>query len=352
MITVAMLAGRSEQADRLSDILAEFATVFEVDPDATASMANVPVDVIILQGQPLTDRVIALLSRLRATHPNSVTVCAAPEEVAERARIDGTLTPDFWVIASGSAAQLRAQIEPIMSFVTAGGRRALAKDMPGEGSPEAAPSQGMHGSSGSAESSLHRIIRRMTGSSDRDQLLGAYCDVVQEETRCVSYCLLWQEPDKNDFSPVKCEGLPPLLESSGSLAVSDALPTWLYRARGVVTREALLRASGGARVVREMETFGGVLAVPLFSQAVLRGIMIIGPKAIGEPYSPAEAEGLFMLSASAAAAVRQAELHCELDARNKYIAQVLSTMEKRPHHPRHGRQRPRLQPVRRAGPRP
>lgn len=327
MITVAMLASPGEHADRLSDILAEFATVFEVDPEATASMANVPVDVILLQGDPFTDRVIALLNRVRATHPHSVTVCAAPEDVAERARIDGTLTPDFWVIASGSPAQLRAQIEPIMSFVTAGGRRALAEDLPGDAPHEAAPSQGTNGSNGHSESSLHRVIRRMTGSSDRDQLLGAYCDAVQEETRCVSYCLLWQEPDEVGFAPVKCEGLTPVLESSGRLEVSDALPSWLYRARGVITREALLRGTGGARVLREMETFGGVLAVPLFSQAVLRGIMIVGPKALGDAYSPAEAEGLFMLSASAAAAVRQAELHRELDSRNKYIAQILSTME-------------------------
>jgi PAS domain S-box-containing protein len=324
-----MLAGHSEQADMLSDIIAEFATVFEVDPDAAASMANVPVDVIILQGQPLTDRVIALLNRVRATHPNSVTVCAADEEVAERARIDGTIAPDFWVIASGSPAQLRAQIEPIMSFVTAGGRRALAEDLPGDVHHEAASSQGTNGTNGTngSETSLHRIIRRMTSSSDREQLLEAYCDAVQEETRCVSYCLLWQDADETDFCPVQCEGLTPMLESTGRLAVADALPSWLYRARGVVTREALLRANGGVRVLREMETFGGVLAVPLFSQAILRGIMIVGPKALGDAYLPAEAEGLFMLSASAAAAVRQAELHGELDARNKYIAQILSTME-------------------------
>jgi PAS domain S-box-containing protein len=327
MITVAMLAGRSEQADRLSEVLAEYATVFELEPEAGASLVNMPVDVVVLEGQPLTDRVIGLLGQVKATHPNSVTVCAASEEVAERARIDGLLSPDFWVIASGSAAQLRAQIEPIMSFVTAGGRRAIAEDASGEAGSDGPLLSGLSGaSSGSAESSLHRMVRRMAGSSDMEQILSAYCDAVHEETRCVSYCLLWQEPEQQEFSVVRCEALAPVLESNCRLAVSDALPAWLYRTRGVVTRESL-RGPRRARVLREMEMYGGAIAAPLFCQAVLRGIMIVGPKAIGEAYTPGEAEGLFMLSASAAAAARQAELHRELEARNKYIAQVLSTME-------------------------
>ena len=111
------------------------------------------------------------------------------------------------------------------------------------------------------------------------------------------------------------------------LEPTDPLPSWLQRSRGIVTRDVLTEYPERMPVLRELDLCGGVIALPLFCEGMLRGIMAIGPKAIGTPYMVNEAEALFVLSANAANAARQTELHRELESRNGYIDQILTTME-------------------------
>lgn len=360
MITTVLIAAHGEWTERLRTILAKHGTVLVVTPDDPSDTLAPPlagvVDVVVLEAELLTDKVISTLHQVQAMYPNSVTVCVAREETAEQARIEGLLSPDFWVIVPASELQLRTQIESIMAFVTAGGHRALSPiSSPstglGSGHPRMAKSLRRATPDGYLESftyaepmryggaTLYRMVGRMTSSFDLDHLFTAYCEAIQEATRCVSYCLLWSAKRPSvvyapsplttcqEFTIVRAEGLPPVLQNVCRLLPTDPLPAWLQQTRGVVTKEALLENSHQASVLRELEMCGGVLAIPLFCQGVLRGIMVVGPKAVGKPYTPAEAEALFVLSASAAAAARQSELHQELEARNNYIAQVLCSME-------------------------
>jgi len=338
MITAALISGKHEWAEQVRSALARYAAVFDVEPDAPLGsvFGHVPVDIVALDSDPLTDKVITTLRQIQDMYPNSVTVCVATAETAERARLDDLLAPDFWLIVPAAAVQLHAQLEPIVAFVTAGGRRALpsasgtAAALRDASEPavreEHGSGAGGFATSGS-ESSLYRLIKRLASGLDLDELFTAYCDAVQEATRCVSYCLLWRSEETGRFTVVRAEGLAPLLQRECALAPADPLPACLQRSRGIITRESLSPGPEGARVLRELEMLGGVMAAPLFCQAALRGIMAVGPKVIGGPYTTGEAEGLFMLSSSAAAAAAQTELHQQLEARNKYIGQVLSTME-------------------------
>lgn len=330
MITAALISGGNEWAERVRAALSRYAAVFDVEPDAPLGsvLGHVPVDIIALDTDPLTDRVIAALRQIQATYPTSITVCVATIETAERARLDDLLAPDFWLIVPAPAVQLQAQLEPIMAVVAAGGRRALptaagAAAALRDASEPALREEPAPGPDGS----LYRLMKRLAGGLDLDELFTAYCDAVQESTRCVSYCLLWLSEETGRFTVVRADGLAPLLQRECVLDPADPLPSCLQRSRGIITRESLSSSPEGARVLRELEMLGAVLAAPLFCQATLRGILAVGPKAVGGPYTTGEAEGLFMLSSSAAAAAAQAELHQQLEARNKYIGQVLSTME-------------------------
>lgn len=330
MITAVVLSEDRQRAEALQAALSPAVTVFTGRLDSSASVLpeNIPVDLFVIDGEPMTEAVIRAVEQTRALHPRSLVVCAASEETSERARAEEAVSPDFWLITTGSATQVQAQIGPLLALVADGYRRELmeaeteAVALPGGG-----PSWPGDGYLATTEHSLYRMIRRVAGSADLEELFTAYCDAVQEATRCVSYCLLWREAEGKEFVVVRAEGLPPLLRDATRLQASDPLPLCLQRNRGVVTRENLVANRLRAGILRDIELIGGVLAVPLLSQGVLRGIMVVGPKALGTPYTAAEAEGLFTLSSSAAAAVCQAELHQELAARNKYIAQVLSTME-------------------------
>lgn len=328
MISALVMSGPSEWMDRLRAALAPRATVLEVDPRTVAEAlpANVAVDAAFLEVAHLTDRVAETVARLRALHPECAVVCLASEEVAARAEAEGALQPDHWFIMPASDLQLRTYLEAVAGSAAAGarGRDGRAPGAHGEAA-NVVVSGGGHGAA--PESILCRVTGRMMSSADAPALLAAYCDAVHELAQCVSHCLLWRELEAPRFHLVRAEGLPPAVEEVCRLSLDDPLPRRLQLGRGIVTCDGLNGGPEGAAVAKQLAMGGGVLALPLSCQGTLRGIMIVGPKAIGSPYTEAEAEALFMLSASAAAAVRQIELHRELAARNSYIDQVLSAME-------------------------
>ena len=333
MITAVLLSGQGEWVGRLRGALRKHAAVLELSPEMVPSSAlgSLPVDLVVVEAEYLTDGVISAMAQMRAAHPESVTVCVSAEDAAERVEAEGTLTPDFWIIVPTTDLQLRTQIEMVVTFVdsarqrTGGAFPATPASVYPAGPATLAPAS--VGPVSRPESALYRMIGRMTGSVDTDYLLSTYCDAVHEMTQCVSYCLLWQHPGDNEFRIARSQGLSPMLQEVCRLSPTDPLPVWLQRGRGIASRDALMEMVDGGTVLRELDMCGGVLAVPLFCEGILRGIMAIGPKAIGTPYLVSEAEALFVLSANMATAVRQAELHQELQSRNRYIDQVLSSME-------------------------
>jgi nitrogen-specific signal transduction histidine kinase len=333
MITAVLLSSQGEWIGRLRTVLRKHAAVLELSPEMVPTMAlgSLPMDLVVIEAEYLTDAISAAVAQLKAAHPESVTVCVSAEDAAEQAQADGTLAPDFWIIVPATDLQLRSQIEMVVTFADSARQRTT---MPSSsqssgafsaGPASLAPPSAAHVSR--PESALYRMIGRMTGSVDTDYLLSTYCDAVHEMTQCVSYCLLWQHPGDSEFRMTRSQGLSPMVQELCRLAPSDPLPVWLQRGRGIISRDALVELGDGGPVLRELDMCGGVLAVPLFCEGVLRGIMAVGPKAIGTPYLVSEAEALFVLSANMATAVRQAELHQELQSRNRYIDQVLSSME-------------------------
>lgn len=348
MIIAVVPSSQGEWVQRVRGILAQHASVLDIHSQAVLDglLGNLRVDLVLLEAEYLTEEVMTTLHQVRSAYPDSMTVCVATEEAAERARVEASLTPDFWIVVPATELQLRTQIEAILALATTRisqlgtGRNdgladgSLAVPLTRDPAHSALARSGSRSLMGSGwglashpDSALYRMVGRMTGSVSVEHLLVAYCDAIHELTQCVSYCLLWQDLGERDFRVARAEGLPPVLHGMLRLGRQDPLPSWLHRHRGILTRDMIADGPETAPLLRELDLCGGVLALPLFSQGVLRGVMVVGPKALGDPYLPSEAEALFVLSANAAAGVRQIELHQELEERNNYIDQVLSTME-------------------------
>lgn len=326
MILVGVVCRDEALAEQLRARISRRATLVTIDPEAAAAGAleSGIYDAYIVSIEPLTDETIHILAKLREACPDSVLVGVGGEEAVRRARDEQAVEADMWLVTGDSATQLDVQLETLVALLEA--RQASAgTDQPDRGSTArgwvgrpVADAAGIH-------SLLYRMVREMSGTTDVERLFNAYCDAVQHVTKCVSYCLLWQPDDGADFMVVRAEGPVPALPQTFRLPTTAPLVNWLKRTRGILTEAA--EGTEVGRAVRQLHVLGGVLAVPLFCRAVLRGVMVVGPSALGVPYSPADAEAVFMLSSSLAAAVHQAELHAQLKARNKYIAEVISNME-------------------------
>ncbi len=329
MITAAVLSPHGEWTGRVRRVLSEHATIIDLDvtAGAGAALATITLDMIVYELVPLARESSVALAQVKAMHPHSVTVCVATNGVTDPLPPAGD-APDHWIIVPGPAVQMESHIRAIADSIrtaasTSGGHHPMRSAL-------SAPEAGLASDGGlqtKTDSALYRIIGRMMASHQVADTLAAYCEAVHEITNCVSHCLLWREEVAQCFTVASCEGLPPLLRDLCRLPANGALATWLQAHRGIVSQRALIELGTQSAILRELELCGAVLAIPLLSQGILRGILALGPKAIGEPYTRAEIEPVFVLSASAAAAVRQVELNEELQARNVYIDQVVSSME-------------------------
>ncbi len=328
MTNAIFMAPTGEWSRRVRSLIAERVTILDLDPEfATTALGTTHVDLVFMEAEFVTDLLIASLHQTRAAYPNCAVVCIAPDEVAERAGDEGTLVPDFWVVVPAVDGQLRAQIAPILACVEGNQSSPTALSRPATGlSRQPGILDTASGRQPQPENVISRAVGRMTGSFDVDKLFAACCDAVQQLTGCVSYCLLWHNAERRRFEVARCEGLSPEIEETCHFATTSALPSLIQQHRGLVTRDMLSQAPEDTPALRELEMCGGVLAMPVSNRGTLRGIIILGPKAIGEPYLVREVETLMMLSASMAAAVRQGELHRELELSNNYIDQILQSM--------------------------
>lgn len=329
MITAAVLTPHGEWTSRVRRMLAEHSTIIDVDisAPANAALATITLDMIVYELEPVARQASATLAQLRAMHPGSVTVCVATNGATDPLPIGGE-PPDHWIIVPSPAVQMESHIRAIAGSLRSDGQAAkTATGISHPGFPHDGLFMSDQGLGSKTGSTLYRIIGKMMASHGAGEALSAYCEAVHEITQCVSHCLLWRDEASRRFRLASSEGLPPMLRDLCELPADGPLARWLQAHRGVVSQRALQEMAGPSPMLRELELCGAVLAIPLLSQGILRGILALGPKAIGEPYSRAEIEPVFVLSASAAAAVRQVELNQELQARNAYIDQVVFTME-------------------------
>ncbi len=326
MTTALFITGSGSHYARVRELVSGRLTTFDADPGMMPpGTAPSRVDVVFLDAEHLTDDLVADLRFVRVNFRDATVVAVASEHVVRQVQDERIPAPDQWILIPASDVRLQAAVDSLVAYLTAKNVRAPEAPVP------SAPHLGGVLDMDSAhrprgENTISRAVSRMAGSLDIHKLYDACCDALSELTGCVSFCLLRYDPTCRGFKIVRAEGLHPSVESSCVLSVTGPLANHLQRVRGLVTMDALAGVPEGSEAIRELELCGGVLAVPVLSRGVLQGLIVLGPKAIGGPYRMDEAESLLMLAASFASAVRVSELHNELQSRNNYIDQVLSTM--------------------------
>ncbi len=75
-----------------------------------------------------------------------------------------------------------------------------------------------------------------------------------------------------------------------------------------------------------MDFFGGQLVIPLLIGGQLAGLLILGERVTGQPYSSAQIETLYLLSSYVSMTLRDFELHQQLRMSKSYIKRILQNM--------------------------
>jgi len=324
---VAILADLSQDwARRVRRATGERAAVLEAtSPQATVELLqSVSADLIVCDLSQLTRPRINAFERMRAQAPDAVFVCIAPEEVIERVRLEGLQAPDLW-LRDGMSDEDRDEV--LAQAVETARLRGEAQALQ-EPTSEAAGVVHAHGQHASDLDAFQRLMSGLTGGFDLDRLLEAFVDAVSHFVRCASYCLLWEAPD-GSLRVRSQRGVRAEIVEGACLRPHDALPTWYRRNPRVLTTAELSSWSDRRRAIqlrREMELFGGRLALPLMTCGRLAGILILGEKVLGAGYSGDEIETLFSVTNHVALAAQGIELHTELRRAKAYTDRIVESM--------------------------
>jgi PAS domain S-box-containing protein len=142
---------------------------------------------------------------------------------------------------------------------------------------------------------------------------------------------LYEEKD-GEFRTGKTNGHPQEL-SEHRIALDGPLVAYLAGRKDVVVLDEVraLLSRGVApeeksrldNVIRELEIFKAVLAVPAFSRDKLVGILFLGEKLSGETYSPDDMELLLTMASEAGIAIENAKLYRDITQTRDYLSNLI-----------------------------
>lgn len=338
MLVVLLHKLSAEWVDRITRQVAEQAMVLTADETGKALdiLWSLPISIIVTAMESLTIKRLQDFEQLTQAAPAAVSICLAPQPIIDQIRTEELLTPDFWLRPAAGLAQIAEVVTGALQKATLVGHatQLLDASTTGAGGPVSldrtrAEPPGASASGGERPEVFHRLMAGLTGGFDTDGLLRGYVEAVVEFVRCANYCLLWRLDDADHFTVYAAQGLHPQIVEQGRLLPADNLPRWYHHNCRVLTRSELADwpdEAQAAGLARELAVFRGQVAVPLMIEGRLAGLLILGEKVLGDPYSAPELETLFVLSNYVAVQAQNFGLHEQLRRSKAYMERILSGM--------------------------
>lgn len=179
---------------------------------------------------------------------------------------------------------------------------------------------------GSLGTVLKEMGKLLSAHFDIERVVDFFLDAITELVRPGRAALLLED-DEHRYRVRGQRGLDPALTEHLRLDPAEGLPAWFRRNARVAVRVELQRHPEWLDPARELALLGGEVAVPLWVQARLVGILTLGPRVTGHPYTAEDLERLFTLASQVAMAVQDISLFNTVRAQHNFIEQVLAHLQ-------------------------
>ena len=285
-----------------------------------------PVAMIIADMEPLTTTRLLGYKAAAEAAPDAVSVFIAPQDVREQLRTEAGLpVPDYWLDPNVTATELGEVLNSALqqAQLAAAGSRALTTTPP-------PPASVMPSDMPTDQRVLHNLVAALAGNLDLDRLLAAYVEAAVQLARCASHCFLYRDDDAEALAAKASRGLHAGIVEHGRLCPDDALVTWYNLNSRVLTRDELSGWADTAMaeaISRELAVFRGHVVVPLTVNGRLDGLLLLGEKVVGQPYTASELEDLFVLAGYVALQVENLRLQTQLRTTTAYLQSSLYGMD-------------------------
>ncbi|HEV8310434.1 MAG TPA: GAF domain-containing protein [Methylomirabilota bacterium] len=287
--------------------------------------AAFPVDLVLVDfDSGLVDPDI--LANIRARRAESLVVALLSPGTPGEPAAPGAEGCDLVVPTDVPDAILRTAVEQAVHF------QRLAQEVGSlrrertrlEPSPAPVPVNG--GAAGSLGTVLKEMGKLLAAHFDLERIIDFFLDAITELVRPGRAALLLEDHDHR-YRVRGRRGLDAAVADHLRLDPAEGLPAWFRRHARPAVRVELERQPEWLEATRELAALGGEVAVPLWVQAKLVGVLALGPRVTGQPYVGEDLERLFTLASQVAVAVEDISLFNTVRAQHSFIEQVLAHLQ-------------------------
>jgi nitrogen-specific signal transduction histidine kinase len=173
---------------------------------------------------------------------------------------------------------------------------------------------------------LKELGKLLAAHFDIERVVEFFLDAITELVQPGRVALLLVDNDHH-YRARGFRGLDPRLAERLRLESGEGLAAWFRQHVRLALREELEREPEWLEPARELQLLGGEVAVPLWVQAKLVGILVLGPRITGQAYRAEDLERLFTLASQVAMAVEDIALFNTVRAQHGFIEQVLAHLQ-------------------------
>ncbi len=347
MRTVLIISDRKESIDKLRSSLPDECSVFTAnsDEEALELVRNVGVDLAFIDPMVLNDEVLKTASKLKSYKPSSLVICMLNNvtlEGSENAEpdlsdsgFDNQQVFDFFirkpillteakkVINNAFEKQHLLQELAYLKKGAANGQNHVVANATSQVSSVASPERRV-------SPILTAMAKALSTSFDLDKLINLFLEIVAEMLKLNRVSLAIYDSASGEYRINKAQrGLLPKIASSIKLRADDALPSWMIKEGRLITKseaELMVFNPSFRQINSELEMLQAVASIPLLARGKLMGILSIGPRVTGVPYTHFELETLFILASHVAVSIQDIGLYHQIQYQNTYLDNILRHM--------------------------
>jgi signal transduction histidine kinase len=176
---------------------------------------------------------------------------------------------------------------------------------------------------------LRDFAKAFSAKSDLPRALNLFLDAIGEFLRPSRMSILVRNTTTREFEIRAHRGLQPQIAESLRLHANEGLALWLRTEARILHRaevESHLQTPTYLDVHGEMQALRTVASIPLIATGSLVGILNLGDRVTGLPYTDDELEILFNLACQVAISIQDINLHEELESQKTCIENILAHM--------------------------
>jgi nitrogen-specific signal transduction histidine kinase len=332
MKALLLVANKHERLAQLQKLLGETHTLFtaESTADALEFLQLTKVDVVVGAFDTRSLEVVQFFEHAKAVQRHCVTLYLAPPPPPDGAEEEMFMPrTDFVLRRPFSREDLRHIIDQALEKQRLLEELASVRGQAGSPPTPVAPKLSSDLSLSRIGQILRDFAKAFSAKSDLPRALNLFLDAIGEFLRPSRMSILTRNAVTREFEIRASRGLPPQIAESLRLRANEGLPLWLMTEARIIHRievESRLHTPDYLDIHREMQALRTVTSIPLIASGGLVGILNLGERVTGLPYTDDELEILFSLASQIAISIQDINLHEEFQSQKTCIENILTHM--------------------------